>query len=186
MNKRIIILLLASFLLHQGLLHAQAKSFNATALLLKKKGKTVKRFYPGSNMQFITTDGMKVDATVDRFDKDSLFMLFYDVRMMPTMMGTMAKDTAGVYPLAFSMKNIGSFYKPPKARLLSGAMILGGLAYTVVNIVNTTREGDPPFGQDNLPNVLAGIATAAGGVLINKLQPRTVSIGNKYTLEVVQ
>jgi hypothetical protein len=164
----------------------QAATAQGTVLLLKKKGKTVERFYPGKDISFITTEDAKVSANLQRFTADSLFLLFYDARMVGTFLGTAKKDTLGVYPIAFSVQNIGSFPRMPKARLLTGAMMLGGSAYTVVNIVNTTREGDPPFGKDNLPNVLAGIGTAVAGFLINRLQPRSYPLGNTYTLQVVQ
>lgn len=174
------------YLLLPALLSAQA-----TALLLKKNGKTVQRYYPGNNFIFYTTDNLPVQGHLDRIDHDSLFLTYYQVVQVPTQFGTFRIDTSGKYSLQYSLANVGALPRRAKGKsgmkgLLSGAMVLGGLGYTVVNIVNTTREGDPPFGKDNIDNVLIALGVAAGGYVLGRSGPDRYTLGGKYTLEVVR
>lgn len=177
--------LLFLYLLLPGFLSAQA-----TALLLKKKGKTVDRYYPGNNFTFYTTDNLPVQGQLESIERDSLFMTYYQVVQVPTQFGTMRLDTSGKYDLRYSLANIGALPRRKKKSslkgLVSGAMLLGGAGYTVVNIFNTIREGDPPFGQDNIDNVLIGLGVTAGGYLLGRTGSDRYTLGNKYTLEVIK
>jgi hypothetical protein len=160
-----------------------------TALLLKKKGKTIQRYYPGRPFSFYTTDNLPVQGQLERIERDSLFMTYYQIVQVPTAFGTMRLDTAGRYSLAYSLKNVGSLPRTKSRgglRLLGGAMVLGGLGYTAVNIFNTTREGDPPFGQDNIDNVLIGLGVAGAGFLLSRSGPDRYVLGTKYQLQLVQ
>lgn len=164
-------------------------SAQGTALLLKKKGKTIQRYYPGRPFSFYTTDNLPVQGQLDRIERDSLFMTYYQIVQVPTAFGTMRLDTAGRYSLNYSLANVGSLPRTKRKKglgLLSGAMLLGGLGYTVVNIFNTTREGDPPFGKENIDNVLIGLGTAAAGFLLGRSGPDRYVLGPKYQLELVQ
>ena len=178
--------ILLLYLLLPGLLTAQA-----TALLLKKNGKTVERYYPGNHFTFYTTDNLPVQGQLERIERDSLFMVYYQVVQVPTQFGTMRIDTSGMYELRYSLANVGALPRRAKGKaglkgLLSGAMLLGGAGYTVVNIVNTVREGDPPFGKDNIDNVLIGLGVAAGGYILGRAGPDRYTLGGKYTLEVIK
>lgn len=178
--------LLLLYLLLPALLSAQA-----TALLLKKNGKTVERYYPGNNFTFYTTDNLPVQGQLERIERDSLFLTYYQIVQVPTQFGTMRIDTSGKYSLQYSLANVGSLPRRASRKsklkgLLSGAMVLGGLGYTVVNVVNTTREGDPPFGHDNIDNVLIGLGVAAGGYMLGRAGSDRYTLGSKYTLEVVR
>jgi hypothetical protein len=83
------------------------------------------------------------------------------------------------------MANVGSLPRPKRSALIPGILILGGLGYTTVNIVNTVREGEPPFGKDNIAYVLAGIGSAAAGWLMLKSRATKYVLGNKFTLDVI-
>lgn len=161
----------------------------ATALLLKKNGKTIQRYYPGQYFEFKTTDGMPVGGRLDLVIRDSLFLTYHQIMQVPTQFGTLRFDTTGTFKLSFSMANIGSLPRQNKKGgfgLLSGALILGGLGFTTVNLVNTLREGDPPFGQENRGRILAGIGAATAGYLLTRTGSDTYTLGNKYKLEVVE
>lgn len=153
----------------------------ATALLLKRKTKTIQRFYPNRPISFTTTDGMPVHGVLDSLVRDSLYLTYYQVVMVPNRFGGQSADTAGRYQLAFSLANVGSFPRQ-RSRLLPGVLVLGGLGYTAVNVVNTLREGDPLFGKDNLGNLLGGLGAAGAGLLVGALREHSYRIGKKYQL----
>ena len=46
---------------------------SADFIILKKKGKTVKMFYKGSNIEFITTLGAYKNAVINDIKNDSIF-----------------------------------------------------------------------------------------------------------------
>lgn len=103
--------------------------------------------------------------------------------------GAVIFDTTGRFPLSFSIANIGSF---PAGRqkgnniLTNGTLfMIAGAGYLVVNMVNTLREGDPPFGQDNLSNVLIATGAVVTGFILKKSWPSRWYIGKKYKLQVM-
>jgi hypothetical protein len=155
-------------------------------LLLQKNNRSIRQFFPGTTISFFTTDGVGVSAVVDHIKSDSLFLVQYDVRMVPNIFGTYSPDTVAVYNLNYSVKNIGSFPADPRkfAFITNGNLfMLGGSAYLVLNLVNTLREGDPPFGKDNLPNIIGGVTAFAFGYLLHKTQVTEYRLGKKYKLK---
>lgn len=160
----------------------------ATVLLLKKNGKTITKYFPGRNFEFITTDGMPVSGRLDLVINDSIYLTYFQLSQVPTAFGTLRTDTTGRHSLAFSLYNIGSLPRPQHKSgkgLLAGAMMLGGLGYSFVNLFNTIRDGDPPFGKDNRGRLLAGIGTATAGFLLSRTGSSTYTLGKTYKLEVV-
>jgi len=157
----------------------------ASVLLLKKNGRTIDRFYTGNNLVFATKEGMPVRGRLDSIIRDSLFLTYFQEQKVMTQFGTTSKQISGQYDLKFSLANVGSMPRPKTSQLIPGILILGGLGYTTVNIINTVREGDPPFGKDNIGYVLAGLGSATAGWLLSKAKRTRYVIGDKYTLEVV-
>ena len=132
---------------------------------------------------------MPVGGMLDLVVRDSLFLTYYQIVQVPTQFGSLRSDTAGSFKLSFSLANIGKLPRQNKKGgfgLLSGALILGGLGYTTVNLVNTIREGDPPFGKKNRGRVLAGLGAAAVGYLLSRSGSDSYTLGAKYKLEVVE
>jgi hypothetical protein len=166
---------------------SNAPAQNSDILLLRKHNKTITHFFHGSYIEFYTTEKMLVSGVVDSIKRDSLFLLYYDVRMVLNMFGTFSPDTMAVYTQQYAFNNVYSF--PAKRRfnlITSGVLFMaGGAAYFLVNMVNTIREGDAPFGKDNLPHVI-GAATAMGlGILLNKTQRTEYKLGKKYHLKLL-
>ncbi|MES2645392.1 MAG: hypothetical protein V4717_00855 [Bacteroidota bacterium] len=155
-------------------------------LLLQKNNRTIRQFFAGTNISFITTDGMPVSAYINFIKNDSLFLLQHDVRMVPNYFGTYSPDTVAVYNLNFSLKNIGSFPARPRkfALITNGSLfMIGGAAYLLLNMINTIRVADPLFGKDNLPNLIGGVSTFAAGFLLNKTVVTEYKLGKKYKLK---
>lgn len=155
-------------------------------LLLQKNHRTIRQFFSGNNITFFTTEHMGVSAVIDYIKRDSLFLLQYDVKMVPNIFGTFSPDTLAVYNVNFSLKNIYSFPADPRkfAFITNGNLfMLGGGAYLVLNIVNTLREHDAPFGKDNMPNIIGGVTAFAFGFLLHKSQVTEYRLGRKYQLK---
>jgi hypothetical protein len=87
--------------------------------------------------------------------------------------------------MAFSVANIGYFpYKGRQPQAFWGRLLmLGGGGFLLVNLVNTLRENEPPFGKDNLPRVLGALGAAAAGFGLTKLEKTYLKVGGKYKLK---
>lgn len=123
---------------------------------------------------------------MDYIKRDSLFLLQYDIRMMPTMFGTLTPDTFAIYKIQYSLKNVYSFPATPRkfGLVTNGTLFMvGGAGYLLLNIVNTIHEKDAPFGKDNLPNIIGGVAAFGVGLLLNKTKPTEFRLGKKYQLK---
>jgi hypothetical protein len=182
-------MLLRPFLLFLLPLVGIGQNSNSGFLILKKGNKTLGRYYKGNPMFFYTKESMPVTGVVDKITPDSIYLFQYQIRRMQRADGAMVFDTTGRFPLAFSIANIGSFpagQQKGKNLLTEGTLLmLAGGGYLVLNIFNTTRQGDPPFGEENLSNVLIAAGAVAAGFLLKKSWPSRWYIGKKYKLQVM-
>ena len=167
---------------------AQTSSNNF--LLLKKREKTISKYFTGSTIRFFTIEGMPVEGIIERVTSDSIFLINHNIRRMQRADGAVIFDTAGSYKLLFSIGNIGSFpvgKQKGKNIITDGTLMkIAGGGYLVLNIFNTTRQGDPPFGEDNLPNVLIASGMVVTGYLLGKAWPKRFNIGKKYQIKVIE
>lgn len=167
-----------------------AQTVSSDILILKKRNKTITKYFAGQSIFFYTTEGMPVNGQIDRIQNDSLFLINYRIQRIQRADGAAYIDTTGKFKMQFSLENIGSF--PPfkvrgKNLLTDGTlMMLGGAGYLGLNLFNTLRDGDPPFGKDNLPNVLTAAGITATGFLLKNLWPQRWYLGNKYRVQVLK
>ncbi|HSK14484.1 MAG TPA: hypothetical protein VK907_14785 [Phnomibacter sp.] len=158
-------------------------------LVLKKNNKTLAKFYPGSFISFYTTEGMPVHGSVSRLTPDSIYIEQYSIRRMMRADGALVFDTSNIYRAMFHLNNIGSFPagKQKKKNIVTDGTLLkiGGAGYLALNLINTLRDGDPPFGQENLPHVLGAAGAMALGTGLRHMWPKRYRLGKKYSLKVL-
>lgn len=158
-------------------------------LLLKKGKNTIAKYFAGGNISFFTRERKPVVASIDSIRRDSLFLKQYNIRMLPTGYGTFTKDTAGSYLLAYSLLDVAGFpaIKQRGRNIITDGTVLkwGAAGFIVLNLVNATRENDPPFGKDNRPALLSAVGTYVLGWGLGKLWTNHYTIGRKYRLEVL-
>ncbi len=153
-------------------------------LVLKKKGKTEKSFFAGSQIEFSTVYGVYRNATVTRIFNDTVFLQEFIIQQLPTTLGTYITDTAGSYRYQYHYKDIANMGAQKKKGFnlsASGASLMGGgvlllLASGVVYVAD----------RDNFSLELAAAAGALTGIgyLLNKNAAKGIVIGKKgYTLE---
>lgn len=155
-------------------------------IILKKNGKTVKSFYSGSQIEFVTVSGVYKNAVITKVYHDSIFLKEYIVRQMVTQFGFYVTDTAGSYSYVYHYKDIKSLGKKQKGFNVqgSGAALLGGgilltLASGVVYLVD----------RDKFSPALVGGAAALGaiGFAMTKAGGKGIVIGKKkYRLEYMK
>ena len=156
---------------------------SADFIILKKKNKTVKMFYEGSNIEFVTNTGAYRNAVITKIKNDSIFLKEYLISRIPTTLGFYVVDTIGSYHFDYSYKQIAYFGKVNKKFNVggSGAALMGGgtlltLASGVVYIADR-KNFSPAL-------MLSAIGLAGLGYLMNKSARKGITVGkNHYRLQ---
>ena len=155
-------------------------------IILKKKDKTIKRFYAGTQMEFVTTTGAYRDALITRIANDSLYLQEFLIRRVPTQLGYFITDTAGSFRYVYHYNQVASIGKPQKGFNVrgSGAALLGGgivltLASGVVYLAD--REKFSPA------LLIASVGLGTLGYFMSKAGGKGIVIGKKnYSLEFIK
>jgi hypothetical protein len=159
--------------------YGQASDF----LILKKRGKTIRSFYAGTSMQFMTTSGAYRDGLINGIRNDTLHIQEFLIRQIPTTLGTYINDTAGSFRYKYHYNQIASF-GPPKAKFNvrgSGASLMGGGILLVVASGVVYLADREKFS----PELMGAAAVLAGiGYLMNKSGSKGIIPGRKgYRIE---
>lgn len=156
-------------------------------LVLKKNNRTVQSFFPGSEMIFYA-NYKNYDAFVTSIERDSIFLVQYDVRQVPTNLGVYMLDTVAKYYSSVSYKDITAFGKNSKnfnwaasgGALFGGGILLttAGLATWIFSKPNTRYHARPEL-------VIGAAALTAIGYLIMKKGSGNMPLGKKYSLHYI-
>lgn len=161
--------------------YAQPSDFIA----LKKKGKTIRSYYAGTHIEFITHTGAYRNALINRIHNDTLYLQEFEVRLLPTTFGTYIRDTAGSYRFKYHYNQVFSL-GPKKQKFNwsgSGSSLMGGgvllmLGSGVVYLAD----------RNNFSPGLLGAAAALTGIgyLLNKSGSKGIVPGKRnYTLDYI-
>ncbi|MDB5202124.1 MAG: hypothetical protein JWQ27_1533 [Ferruginibacter sp.] len=162
-------------------LQAQGNDF----ISLKKKGRTIKNYYAGTHIEFMTTTGAYRNALITKVQHDSIFLQEFLVRQLPTTFGTYILDTAGSFRFAYHYKQIKSFGKTQKGFNMQGSgssLFGGGILLTLASGVVYIAD------RDKFSPALMGAAAglAALGYMMTKSGSKGIVVGKrKYELEYV-
>lgn len=159
--------------------HAQASDF----IMLKKRNRTVQNFFAGSNIEFITTNGVYRNGRINKIERDTIFMQEFLVQRLPTTFGTYILDTVGSFRFAYNYRQIKAFGKEQKNFNVSGsgaALLGGGILLTLASGVIYLVDREKFSG--GLMAASAGLATA--GYFMSKSGSKGIVIGKKgYRLQ---
>ena len=173
--------ILILFLFVGFVLKAQPSDF----IILKKKNKTVKIYYKGYNIEFITSSGTYRNAFIKDIKNDSIFLQEFLINRVPTSLGFYIIDTVGSFKYAYNYNEIYHFGQENKKFNLagSGATLLGGgvlltLASGVVYLADN-KNFSPTL-------LVAGAGLAAVGYFMSKGINKGITIGKKnYRLQYI-
>ncbi len=155
-------------------------------IILKKKDKPIRSYYPGTQIEFVSKTGAYRNALITGIHNDTLFMKEYAVRTAVTQFGFYVIDTLGSYSYAYNYRDIKSIGKKEKKGFNvqgSGAALLGGgLVLTVASGVVYLADR-----KKFSPGLMGASAGLAGiGYLMTKAGSKPIVIGKrKYRLEYV-
>ncbi|MDQ2718347.1 MAG: hypothetical protein M3Z26_01105 [Bacteroidota bacterium] len=157
-------------------------------LILKKNNKTEQTFFPGSQMIFSTASGF-YKAYVTSIQKDSVSLIQYDVRQIPSNLGVYVLDTLARYRFGINYHDITGFGKSNNKfdwSASGGALFGGGILITAVGL-GTWIFTKPNTRYHASPTLVIGAAVlAAVGYLLLKSHNSEKKIGRKYTLTYIK
>ena len=158
-------------------------------LILKKNNRTVQTFFPGNEITFNTSSGY-YSGIIKSINHDSLFLIYYDIRQIPTNLGVYVLDTVAVYPFAVNYTQITGFGKMRKNKFdwsgSGGALLGGGVLLTTVGL-GTWIFTKPNTRYYASPYLVGGAALLGGiGYLLIKSGNKGMILGKKYSLEYIK
>ena len=167
---------------------AWAQAQTSDLLILKKNDRTIRSFFPGNEIQFNTSIHY-YDGVIKYITHDTLFLVQYDIRQVPTTIGIFMLDTVGTYPFSVNYKDIIAFGKKGDKNFdwsgSGGALLGGGTLITLIGL-GTWIFTKPNTQYHASPYLVGGSAILAGiGYLLAKTSGKKMVIGKKYALEYI-
>ena len=164
------------------LLLQPAFSQSADFIFLKMKGKTIRPYYAGSNIEFKTTSGAYIDARINEIKNDTLYLQEFIVKQMQTRMGFYVIDTLGSFRYKFHYNQVYSIGpKPRRGFNMSGSgneLLGGGILLTLGSLVVLVADR-----QKFSPALMIGSAALGiAGYFLSKSGTKPLVIGKKYKL----
>jgi len=157
-------------------------------LVLKKNGRTQQSFFPGSEIAFTTATGA-FDAYITSIERDSVFLIQYDVRQVPTNMGVYILDTVTKYRFGINYHDITGFGKNNNKFNWNGsgsALFGGGILLTTVGLGTWifTKPNTRYYASPTL--VITAAALAGIGYLMMKSYNKGRPLGKKFSLVYIK
>jgi hypothetical protein len=157
-------------------------------LLLKKNNRTLQTFFPGNEITF-KTSARYFTGVIRSINHDSLFLIQYDIRQIPTNLGVYMLDTVATYPFAVNYKEITGFGGTKKNKFdwsASGGVLLGGGVLLTTVGLGTWLFTKPKTRYYASPYLVGGAAILGGiGYLLIKSGNKGTTLGKKYSLEYI-
>jgi hypothetical protein len=153
-------------------------------VLKKKNTRTLKTYFPGAFISAATYTGFNLSGIIKQIRNDSVFIEQQEVRQVPTPFGVPALDTI-IHMVSLHYTEIRAYYyasdRPSNsgqkrsygAALLQNAMILGGTAFIVLELVNTAYRNESLSDGNKLTVIAIAAGVAITGIVWKHLQKRS-------------
>lgn len=184
MNRYHLMLFLFFILVRCEPASAQTSDF----LVLKKNGRAVKSLFAGSLTEFTTESGGYA-GRIESVAHDSITLLQYDVRQMPTHLGVYILDTVAIYRSTFNYRDIIFMGRRSNKGFnwsgSGGSLMGGGILLTTIGL--GTWIFTKPGTKYHAPTGLIIGAAGLGGLGYVIMKGGSgYKLGGKYTLEYVK
>ena len=155
-------------------------------IILKKKDRTIRSYYAGTQIEFVTTNGVYKNALITRIANDSIFLQEFLVRRYQTSLGFNVTDTAGSFRYAYNYNEVAVIGKKEKGfnvKGSGGALFGGGILLTLGSGVVYLADRD----KFSPALMITSAALAAIGYLLIRSSGKGMEIGKKhYRLEYIR
>src|SRR5829696_4560303 len=158
------LLLLFVFLFFMNFVFAQSLDYISVR---KKNGSVVKNFYSGSSVLLQLTGGNYLMGPIKTIKNDSVFVVLYDIRWLPTIYGTRIRDTVSTTLIGINYKDIQRIHLAKKQgfvqRSAGPLLMIAGGGYLVLNVLNGAFFNLPVTDSQNLKTLGIAAGTFAIG-----------------------
>jgi hypothetical protein len=166
---------------------AQASDFIAVK---KRNNRTMRSYFPGTPIICQTIYGNYFDGYVTAVRNDSVFIKQYDIRPVPGMYGIARMDTVTSYITGLHYKDIRilNFQRRQSFGLFRNGtiLIIGGLGYAGLNMVNGKYLNEPVLKGGNLRKLGIAAGVAGAGFILKYLNKRSQHNEKKYRVEYIR
>ena len=157
-------------------------------LVLKKRDRTMQRYYTGSFFSFQLQDEQVISGYIKKLKNDSLYIVPIQERPVINFLGMIVTDTVILNTMKIPLSAI---YAVPKekeafAYIRNGSLlqILSG-GYIVLNVINTVASKDAVFGKDNRKQLGVAAVVFGAGTLMHATHKSNYVLGKKYHLQII-
>lgn len=153
-----------------------------------KKDRPLKTYYAGGFISAETYDGFRINGYISAIRNDSLIILQEETRLMGTEFGSRVdtlKYVVGVLYNQIRKFNFGSGYVGGRKRGFSQVtiprlMVVGGVGYLGLELVNTAYRKEELFAKDKLATLGVAAAVAGTGILWSHIKNKREKVGGRY------
>ncbi|HMJ48023.1 MAG TPA: hypothetical protein VK498_11885 [Ferruginibacter sp.] len=138
-------------------------------IILKKGSKTIRTYFQGSNIEFMTTTGIYRNGLINKIKHDSIYLQEFLVRQVMTTLGFYVIDTAGSFRYIYhynQVKSIGREQKNFNWKGSGAALLGGGTLLTLASGISYLADKDkfsPSLMAASAGLALAGYFMGKGG-----------------------
>lgn len=139
----------------------------------KENGSVLKNFYSGSGILLQTIEGTYLQGPIKTIRNDSVFVVLYDIRYLPTIWGGFVRDTVSTAVAGIRYDQISRVHLEKRRgfflRAAPTLLMIGGAGYLTLNLLNGALDKQSVSDGKNMRR----LGTAAGafglGYLLRKL-----------------
>lgn len=152
-------------------------------LVLKRNEITIERYYPGKQFTFINRDDQSITGVIDRVEKDTLYLTFYQERRVTNDLGMFGTDSSAIH-LAYSFNDIKTVVKyRDKLNYVADGVVLiaAGALCVVIGVVNSIHFQESAGSYAGIGG--AGLGMAILGYWLTRQAERHYHLGRVFHLE---
>ncbi len=158
-------------------------------IILKKRNKTVQRYYTGSFISLQLNNEQRTNGYIKKLKQDTIYLIPVQEKLIVNFLGMLVTDTVVLNTIKISLRSIHAVPKEEESfsYIKDGSLfqILSG-GYIVLNLINAATSKEQLLGSNNAKR----LGTAAGvfgiGSVMHVLHNHSYIIGKKYHLQIIQ
>lgn len=164
-------------------------------VLKKRNNRTLRTYYPGAFISAVTLTNFQVNGFIKDIRNDSVIIEQQEKQLFATDYGSVL-DTL-VYTIVIDYREIKQFnYQKNQGWggnnggfvqvALPKIMMIGGVGFIVLELVNTAYRGDSLDDKKKWGAIGIAAGVAAAGFLLQKAQKRDKKVGKKYKVVYIK
>src|SRR4030095_14313544 len=179
--------IILQILIFLSLLSTAAAQQSDYIVLKKRNGRPLKSYYAGVFISAVTNSGFTINGYITDIRNDSIFVQQEVTKLAPTEFGTKidtVRFTFGVLYYEIGKFNYSGTQRFGKKKgfvevAVPKLMIIGGLGFIALELVNTVYRGESLNEHNKLASIGIAAGVAAAGFIWQRLQNKNDEVGGK-------